>query len=137
MVFKSSQLLIQAPNSAMLPNRSERLSLSTSPAKNATPSSRMQPHPALEKRPLPLLLLPQAPLLEVKLRQLLMLKLLLIRQLLKQRRLVRRKNMAAARLLPKRLRHMPKLKRQIQPRNLQKLPPGPLHMLLQPRQMLK
>ena len=97
----------------------------------------MQPHPALEKRPLPLLLLPQAPLLEVKLRQLLMLKLLLIRQLLKQRRLVRRKNMAAARLLPKRLRLMPKLKRQIQQRNLQKLPPGPLHTLPQPRQMLK
>ena len=136
MVFKSSQLLEQAQNSVMLPNRSERLSLSTSLAKNATPSSRMQPHPALEKRPPPLLLLQQAPL-QVKLRQLLMLKLLLIRQLLKQRRLVRRKNMAAARLLPKRLRLMPKLKRQIQPRNLQKLPPGPLHMLLQPRQMLK
>ena len=137
MVFKSSQLLVQAPNSAMLPNRSERLLLSTSPAKNATPSSRMQPHPALEKRPLPLLLLLQAPLPEVKLRPLLMLKLLLIRQLLKQRRLVKRKNMAAARLLPKRLRLMPKLRRQIQPRNPQKLPPGPLHMLPQPRQMLK
>ena len=101
----------------------------------------MQSHPALEKRPPQLLPLLQTPLLEplpeVKLRQLLMLKLLLIRQLLKLRMLVKSINTTPAKLLLKRLRLMPNPKRQIQPRNPQKLPPRPPHMLPLPRQMLK
>ena len=145
LVSLSSQPLVQALNSATLPNRLGRLSLNTSLAKNVIPLSRVQPHLVLMKRP-PLpqplrqmqLQLPlQAPLPEVKLKQLLMLKLLLIRQLLMQRRLVKSIKKAPAKLLQKRLKLMPNQKRQIRPRNLQKLLLRQLHMLLQPRQMLK
>ena len=153
LVFLSSQPLVKALNLATLPNRLGRLSQNTSLAKNVIPLSRVQPHPVLMKRPplpqhllqmplqpphqAPLQLPLLAPLLEVKLKQLLMLKLLLIRQLLMQRRLVKSIKKAPARLLQKRLKLMPNRKRQIRPKNLQKLLLRQLHMLLQPRQMLK
>merc|ERR1712051_417686 len=137
LVFPSSQPLLQAPNSVTLPSKLGKLSLSTSLAKNVTPLSRVQSHLALEKRPPPPPPLLQAPLPVMKLRQLLILKLLLIRLLPKLRMLVKSINTTPAKLLLKRLRLMPNPKRQIQPRNLQKLLPRPLHMLPLLRQMLK